>query len=154
MTDRKPPERHTSDDELRVLAEKVIPQGPWAYAHRERPDGMHATEVFDGKGETIATIAWFVVPTRFGYTTSRSDNAAYIAACSPDRIVALLRRLAAAEDVVEKARLALDAVCERELAETCDNPSGVSDASRLETAAMVDMDATLRAYDAARNGSE
>jgi hypothetical protein len=63
--------------------------GPWSSEHRKKHNGMWDTEVFCAKGDTIATIAWYPMPTVDGVTgTYREGNARLIAA-APD----LLREL-------------------------------------------------------------
>lgn len=56
-------------------------EGKLNYAHRQRRDGMYATELFDEKGETVATAAWYPVPVRDGVTTNRAENARRLVAC-------------------------------------------------------------------------
>ena len=62
--------------------------GPWRFAHRETLGRGYSTEVFDSEGQTIATMAWHAVPTEYGTTTDREENARLIAA-APDLLEAL-----------------------------------------------------------------
>ncbi len=71
-----------------MSAEGKWTPGPWAQSHRKTRDGMYSTEVYDAKGETIATLAWHVVPTENGYATDREANARLIAS-APDMAEAL-----------------------------------------------------------------
>jgi hypothetical protein len=55
--------------------------GPWQSEHRRGPHGMWNTEVFCAKGEAIATVCWYPMPTVNGVTgTYREANARLIAA--------------------------------------------------------------------------
>lgn len=58
--------------------------GPWGQSHRKREDGMYATEVYDAKGETIATCAWYPVPLGGGHTATNRDANARLIAAAPD----------------------------------------------------------------------
>jgi len=51
---------------------------PWSYEHRKKKNGMYSTEVFCNEGQTIATLAWYSIPTDNGFTTNREANAAFI----------------------------------------------------------------------------
>lgn len=63
--------------------------GPWFQSHRENKEGMWNTQVYDAKGETIATLAWYPVPQHNGVIeTSREANAHLIAA-APEMLEAL-----------------------------------------------------------------
>ena len=63
--------------------------GPWQQSHRKRRDGMYATEVYDAKGSTIATVDWYPVSLPGGViATARAPNARLIAA-APDMLAAL-----------------------------------------------------------------
>lgn len=62
--------------------------GPWSQSHRKSGNGYSTTEVYCAAGQTIATLAWYPVPTPTGTTTSREANARLIAA-APDLLAAL-----------------------------------------------------------------
>lgn len=52
---------------------------PWFQSHRCRSDGMYSTEIYDARGETIATVAWYPVSLGEGVAgTARDANAALI----------------------------------------------------------------------------
>lgn len=76
----------TSSDSIAETS--AFTPGPWAQSHRKQPDGMWSTDVYDQKGETIATLAWHVVPIKGGIATDREANARLIAA-APDLYEAL-----------------------------------------------------------------
>lgn len=79
--------------------------GAWSHDHRKGRDGMHNTEVFDLTGKTIAMLAWHVRPTVNGVTgTHRGANAAYIAACSPANIAALLAHIKDLEERLQRSQ--------------------------------------------------
>ena len=62
--------------------------GPWSQSHREQPNGMWVTQVYDEAGETIADLAWFPVTiSKQVIGTSREANARLIAA-APDLLAA------------------------------------------------------------------
>jgi hypothetical protein len=76
--------------------------GPWLQSHREKPDGMWATEVYDAAGETIATMAWYPVKTERGsFVTARESNARLIAA-APELLEALEESAEELQFVLEK----------------------------------------------------
>ena len=53
---------------------------PWETAYRKHKDGTYSQEVFDSKGETIATLAWHPVEVAPGeIATDREANAHLIA---------------------------------------------------------------------------
>lgn len=62
--------------------------GPWFQSHREKPDGMWSTEVYDAAGETIASLAWYPVPHDGGVRTAREANA-HLIASAPEMYAAL-----------------------------------------------------------------
>jgi hypothetical protein len=87
--------------------------GPWSTSYREgRDGGMWRQDIYDVHGETIATCAWYRVPTADGYTTNREANAEFIVrACnSHAELLAALKELrdacAAAMRVIAQADLA------------------------------------------------
>lgn len=52
---------------------------PWSQSHRERKDGIYATEVYDNSGETIAVLSWYQVDMGNGnISTNREENAKFI----------------------------------------------------------------------------
>ncbi len=53
--------------------------GPWEQSHRKGINGFYNTEVYDSKGETIATIAWYPVKMKDSTVTAREPNAQLIA---------------------------------------------------------------------------
>jgi len=56
-------------------------QGEWEQSHRELPDGMYSTEVYDVKGDAICSLAWHTVYIDENHiTTDRAENAQFIAA--------------------------------------------------------------------------
>ena len=71
--------------------------GPWRQEHKRCIDGMYRTLVFDSAGDEIAHLMWHPVPVPGGTSTDRAENAAYIAACHPQAIAALLDALEAAQ---------------------------------------------------------
>jgi transcriptional regulator GlxA family with amidase domain len=56
-------------------------EGKLEYAHRQRADGMYWTELFDAKGVTVASAAWYPIKTETGTTTNREANARRLVAC-------------------------------------------------------------------------
>jgi hypothetical protein len=56
-------------------------EGKLEYAHRQRGDGMYSTELFDAKGVTVASAAWYPIKTETGTTTNREENARRLVAC-------------------------------------------------------------------------
>lgn len=65
--------------------------GPWSQSHREGPDGMWNTQVYDDSGATIATLAWYPVELPNGVTTTAREANARLIAAAPDLLVALKR---------------------------------------------------------------
>ena len=55
-------------------------QGKWSQSHREQPDGMYITQVYDDKGQAICDLNWHSVDTETGCKTDRKENAQLIAA--------------------------------------------------------------------------
>lgn len=74
--------------------------GPWGQSHRQTGEESWNTEVYDAKGETIATLAWYPVKTAEGVSTSREANAHLIAA-APDLLAALQAIFDAEEAVAD-----------------------------------------------------
>jgi hypothetical protein len=69
----------TPKDKDRAVAEVKHTPLPWAQSHRENDSGMFNTEIYDGDGETIATLAWYPVDLGNGtIATAREANAALI----------------------------------------------------------------------------
>lgn len=57
-----------------------ITKGEWKQSHRiVDEDGMYSTQVYDSKGETICTLAWYPVKEGNVTRTAREDNAKLIA---------------------------------------------------------------------------
>jgi hypothetical protein len=64
--------------------------GPWSFAHRAVDSGMARTQVFCANGETIASFAWYPMPTTpDGVTGSYRDGNARLCAAAPDLLAAL-----------------------------------------------------------------
>jgi len=61
---------------------------PWFQSHREKPNGMFSTEVYDKEGQVICVLAWHAVSYEGGVYTDREANARLIAA-APDLLEAL-----------------------------------------------------------------
>ena len=72
--------------------ETKFTKGEWRQSHREKPNGMYSTEVYDENGETICTLAWHKIPIEGGYATDRESNAKLIAA-APEMYEALRKIL-------------------------------------------------------------
>lgn len=63
--------------------------GPWSFAHRVVPGGMHHTQVFCSKGVTIASFAWYPMPTVNGVTGTYRQGNACLCAAAPELLAAL-----------------------------------------------------------------
>lgn len=63
--------------------------GIWSFAHREGDAGMFNTEVFCADGHTIATMAWYPMPTVDGVTGTYREGNARLCAAAPDLLLAL-----------------------------------------------------------------
>jgi len=64
--------------------------GPWAYKHRKTAESMYNTEVFCAKGATIATFAWYPMPTTpKGVTGTYREGNARLCAAAPEMLDAL-----------------------------------------------------------------
>jgi hypothetical protein len=51
---------------------------PWETSYRERSNGSYGQDIYDSNGATIATCAWYSVPTPTGFVTNRTANAEFI----------------------------------------------------------------------------
>lgn len=61
--------------------------GPWATSYRlipRDPKKMWAQQVYDAKGENIATFAWYQVPLADGSVTTNREANAHLCAAAPD----------------------------------------------------------------------
>ena len=71
------------------MNEQRFTPGPWDYMHRLVKGGMHQTQVFCTKGETIASFAWYPMPTVNGVTGTYREGNASLCAAAPEMLEAL-----------------------------------------------------------------
>ncbi len=90
----------TDTDRLRSLAEAATP-GPWEVQDEGQADGLSVVRLEPDLGYA-AEVIW--TDDADYPDEARPDLAAYIAACSPDRILALLDELGALRAVAKAAR--------------------------------------------------
>lgn len=64
-------------------------KGEWNTTYRKHNDGMYSQEVFDSKGETIATLAWHSVEEAPGHFTTDREANAHLTAAAPNMYEAL-----------------------------------------------------------------
>jgi len=97
-----------TDAELKALAEKATP-GPWASVlAMDRPEDGYTVKPFD------------MTDGEYGYGALDGPDADYIAACSPDRILALLSRLSRAQARVARLEQSIRlAISDMRVADEC-----------------------------------
>ena len=67
--------------------------GPWATEYRATSRGGYAQEIFDSKGELIATAAWYPIKYSVTTTTTNREANARLIAAAPDLLEALIKAL-------------------------------------------------------------
>lgn len=63
--------------------------GPWATEYRATSRGGYAQEIFDSKGELIATAAWYPIKYSVTTTTTNREANARLIAAAPDLLEAI-----------------------------------------------------------------
>lgn len=83
--------------------------GPWATEYRATSRGGYAQEIFDSKGELIATAAWYPIKFSVTTTTTNREANAHLIAAAPDLLEALTlaRRYVADVPIVGDADLSV-----------------------------------------------
>jgi len=71
--------------------------GPWSHDYRHNRNGGYSQEVFDERGELIATAAWYPVKLDDIITTTNREANARLIAAAPDLLEAAERALAELE---------------------------------------------------------
>ena len=78
-------------------------QGKWSQSHREQPDGMYITQVYDDKGQAICDLNWHSVDTETGFKTDRQENA-HLIATAPE-MYAALENLLCLEGIIDTSKI-------------------------------------------------